>query len=75
MMSAPGRVNQGVVASVHPMPVSAELRRFDMLWMIALSVALYPMLRTGRRVSRIEGGVLVGAYLIYLVMLLRPGSG
>jgi cation:H+ antiporter len=64
----------GLVAVLHPTPVSVELRRFDMLWMIALSVALYPMLRTGRRVSRLEGGVLVSAYLVYLIMLLRPGS-
>ncbi len=64
----------GLVALLHPTPVSADLGRFDMFWMMTLTVILFPMLRSGRRVSRLEGGVLVGVYLVYLALLLRPGS-
>jgi Ca2+/Na+ antiporter len=41
-----------------------------MWWMIGTAVLLLPFLRSGLRVSRLEGVVLGGVYAVYLVTLL-----
>lgn len=61
----------GVTALVRPVPVAAEVVRVDLWWMLGTSVLLLPLLHSGQRLSRIEGGVLVAAYGAYLVVLLR----
>ena len=62
----------GVTAIIAPVHVSPALVRSDMWWMIATSLLLLPLMRSGARLSRGEGVILVGAYATYLVMLLRP---
>jgi cation:H+ antiporter len=48
-------------------PLSAPgIGRFDLWVMIAFSVALLPMLWTGRRLQRLEGGLLLAGYVGYL---------
>lgn len=47
-----------------------HLVRIDIPIMTIASIALVPILLTGRRVSRREGGFMVGAYLVYLAYLL-----
>jgi cation:H+ antiporter len=61
----------GVVALVTPQSVNAEVIRFDMWWMLGYALILWPIMRTGWRVSRLEGGLLVAGYGVYLWMLLR----
>jgi hypothetical protein len=39
--------------------------------MLGTSLALFPLLKTGFRLTRLEGAFLVAAYLVYLVLLLR----
>jgi cation:H+ antiporter len=60
----------GVTAMIAPMRVSAELVRSDMWWMIGTAVLLLPFLRSGLRVSRLEGVLLTAAYGAYLFVLL-----
>lgn len=50
--------------------VAQELLRWDIPIMVAVAIACVPIFRSGRRVSQVEGGLLVGAYLTYLVGLL-----
>lgn len=56
---------------LHPVPVSAGLLRSDMIWMLLTAGMLLPLLATGQRVSRREGGLLIAVYLACLVLLLR----
>lgn len=62
----------GVTALVMPIPVSAEIMRGDAWWMLASAVALFPLMRVGRSISRVEGGFLVVAYVVYVGLLLAP---
>lgn len=55
----------GVTALIAPTEMPAQIVRFDNLVMIGLSVALIVMLYTGRRLSRGEGALLLGAYAAY----------
>jgi cation:H+ antiporter len=61
----------GVTALVTPIPVAPELIRSDMWWMIGTSLLLLPLMRSGARLARGEGALLLGAYVAYLVLLLR----
>jgi len=57
------------VVSPQPVPVEPELIKIDIPVMTAATLACIPVFLTARRVSRIEGGLLFGAYLVYLAYL------
>ena len=59
----------GVVAIITDVKVSPAME-YDMIWMLGFSLALLPMM-WNRRVSRREGAVLLGGWLVYLWWLLR----
>ena len=61
----------GVTALIAPIPVAPAIVRGDMWWMIGTTVLLLPLLRSGARLSRAEGGVLLGVYATYIVLLWR----
>jgi cation:H+ antiporter len=56
----------GVTALVAGVPVSAAMAGTDMPWMIGTAVVLLPIMRHESRISRLEGGLLVAVYLLYL---------
>ncbi len=59
----------GLTAIVSPLPVPEPLLARDNLWMLALSLLLLPIMRSGLRVGRVEGLVLFGAFMGYLAHL------
>lgn len=61
----------GLTALVAPtgVAVAPAVLRFDMLVMIAASVACLPIFFTGHRIDRWEGGLFFGYYVLYLVYL------
>lgn len=59
----------GIAALATPLPVSHVMAGQDMLWMLGTALLLLPVLRTGGRISRLEGLVLVVAYAAYLTTL------
>ncbi len=50
------------VAAPVPVPVAAELLRLDIWVMVAASLMLIPVMVSGWRISRLEGGILVLLY-------------
>lgn len=60
----------GVTALAHPIPAPPELAGFDVWVMLAAALALFVVGLTGRRVTRLEGGALLGCYAAYLGALL-----
>jgi cation:H+ antiporter len=61
----------GVTALVTPIPVASALVHSDMWWMVGSAIVLLPFLKTNAQISRVEGVVLAGGYVTYLVVLLR----
>jgi cation:H+ antiporter len=59
----------GVASLINPIAVAPQIITSDLVWMLGLSLALFPMMRTGFRVGRVEGGALVLAYGTYLTLL------
>lgn len=58
----------GVSAVIQPLPVNARVFQVDQWVMLATAVVLFAFLYTGRRLSRMEGGLLLAAYGLYLVL-------
>lgn len=58
----------GISALLQPLPVHARVLVFDQWVMLASAAVLMLFLYTGMRVSRVEGGLLLLAYIAYLLL-------
>ena len=61
----------GLTALVQPILVAREVIASDTWWMLGTTLLLYPLLRSGMRLTRAEGGVLLATYIAYVGLLLR----
>jgi cation:H+ antiporter len=59
----------GLTAIVQPLPVPGEIAAFDIWVMLASTAALLVLVRTGWQVTRLEGGLLLAAYAVYVGLL------
>jgi len=57
----------GPTAAVHPLRVSRELIYNQLPIMIGLTIILWPLLRSGRKLGRVEGGFLLLSYIIIIL--------
>jgi cation:H+ antiporter len=60
----------GITALVKPISVSEVFLKQDFIWMIALTLLLFPILRTKLRISRWEGMLLVMVYAVYIFTII-----
>jgi cation:H+ antiporter len=60
----------GATAIIHPLEVPAEIARFDIWVLVGVTALLLVQLRSGWKVSRTEGGVLVALFAAYTAFLL-----
>jgi cation:H+ antiporter len=56
----------GVSALLQPLPVHARILQFDQWVMLATALLVLLFLYTGRRISRLEGGILLAGYGLYV---------
>ena len=61
----------GVTATIRPQTVPEQVLLLDTPLMLALSIALLPIVGSHARISRAEGAILFIAYLAYLLVLFR----
>lgn len=60
----------GITALVSPIEVTEQFLDQDFIWMLVLTVILFPILRFRLNVSRWEGGFLLLFYAVYLYSIL-----
>ncbi len=60
----------GMTAIVHPIAVPAEIARIDVWVLAGVTALLIVQLRTGWKISRPEGGLLLALYVLYTGSLL-----
>jgi len=60
----------GLTALVAPVAVPEAMIARDNWWMLGMALVLFPVMKTGMRVTRKEGAVLVGAACLYTTWLL-----
>ena len=67
----------GVTATIHPIPVSlsfADGMGVDMVVVVLATAVLIPILVTGHRVVRLEGGLLLSGYVLYIGYLVSQAT-
>lgn len=65
----------GVSSLLQPLPVHERILHFDQWVMLGTSLLLLLFLYTGSRLSRLEGGILLGGYCIYIWLSFTVFSG
>lgn len=61
----------GISGLIVPLQVDPQLVRFDFPWMVCSGLLLLPLGLTQKRISRLEGGILILLYGIYLIWVVR----
>lgn len=64
----------GLSALIEPLLVHPLIVARDNWWMLGTTLLLFPLMYTGYRVARWEGGVLLAVFAAYLTLLLRQGG-
>lgn len=59
----------GCTALVHPVPVPAVIIEEQDWWMIGVSLLLFPLMRSGMRIGRLEGALLLAVFAAFLARL------
>lgn len=59
----------GAICLVRPIFISPATIRFEIPLMVAYSILLLPLLRTGFKLSRLEGFILLLSYAVYIWIL------
>lgn len=65
----------GISGLIRPVEVPPEIISSDTWWMLGVTVLLFPLMFTGFRITRREGGLLLGTYVLYLAILLSRSAG
>jgi cation:H+ antiporter len=60
----------GVTSVISPIAVSDLFLKQDFLWMLGLTVVLFPILKSGNTISRFEGIFLLVFYLTYMFVII-----
>jgi cation:H+ antiporter len=59
----------GLTGIISPTAIPQEIASFDNLVMVAVSLALVAIMYSGRTITRMEGGLLILGYVVYLAVL------
>lgn len=61
----------GASALIQPITFDPALAGTDLLWLLAVTIGIWPILHTGRTITRAEGGIMVTTYAVYVTLLVR----
>lgn len=59
----------GMAGSIEPLRISPEMVWYDLPWMVMTVLLLFPLVFTQRKITRWEGVLLVGLYVLYMTWL------
>lgn len=61
----------GPTALIAPLPVPEVIIARDNWWMLGVSLLLFPLMKSGMRINRMEGALLLTVFIAYLAVLLH----
>jgi cation:H+ antiporter len=61
----------GIVSMIGSLVIDTQALKFTLPVMLAFSIVLFPLMRTGFVITRLEGAVLISGYLIFLFYLVK----
>ncbi|BDD03085.1 calcium/sodium antiporter [Aureibacter tunicatorum] len=56
----------GITSIIKTIKVSEKMINVDMVWMLAITALVFPLMLTRKKVDQVEGGVLIFVYLFYI---------
>jgi cation:H+ antiporter len=59
-----------ITALYAPIPINAAVLASDGWWMLGTALLVFPMLRSGLRLTRLEGLLLLSSYILCILLLL-----
>lgn len=65
----------GATALTLPIPIPPDVLSRDDWWMIGASLLLFPLMKTGRSINRLEGLVLICGFVTYTTLLIFAATG
>lgn len=63
----------GATAAIEPLSFAVDIQSIDVWVMLAATVVALPLMISGWRISRVEGGFLLCAYVVYVGSLVNRG--
>lgn len=60
----------GCTAVIAPLPVDSQILTRDMWWMLAASLVLLPVMKSGMRITRAKGALLLGGFGLYMTVVI-----
>lgn len=60
----------GITAIIKPIPVEQSVLDSDFFWMLAIALALLPIMLIGKKINRFKGALLLSSYVAYISILL-----
>lgn len=60
----------GATALILPLEVPAEILTRDVWWFLGVALLLFPLMKSGMKVTRLEGGFLLGIFITYTLLLI-----
>jgi cation:H+ antiporter len=64
----------GVTGIIAPIRFTGQIAQFDVWFMLAIAMALIPMLRYGRKITRVEASFMLVVYSAYVIWLYNAGA-
>jgi cation:H+ antiporter len=64
----------GVTAIIKDVPIENSVLSFDMIWMLAISLGLLPLMLIGKKMGRVHGVILLTSYIIFIGLCLATIS-
>jgi cation:H+ antiporter len=61
----------GTTSAIFPVPVNVQAATLDNWVMLAFAAALFPVLKWGKKVTRLEALLLLTAFAVYMVVVVR----
>jgi cation:H+ antiporter len=55
---------------VKELTITDQVLSWDLFWMLGIAVIIFPMMFFGRKFNRIDGVLLLGIYVTYVVLLI-----
>jgi cation:H+ antiporter len=63
----------GISSCFAPLTVSPAIIASDHWWLVGVTLFVFPLMRTGLRIGRLEGALSIVVYAVYVTLLVRGG--
>ena len=60
----------GITSIIHEIQVADQILNSDIIWMLVITLLVLPLMVSSRRISRIDGLILIVVYIVYIYLVI-----